>query len=57
MERFNTERKELFTKIETLNSSLTNKERELTIIRNKLEAAIEETDKRKKTVDEAKSEF
>ena len=37
MERFNTERKELFTKIETLNQTLTVKDRELTVIKNKFE--------------------
>lgn len=56
-ERFNIERKELFSKIETINQSLTNKDRELTIIKNKLESAIEEADKRKKQLDEAKQEF
>ena len=54
MERFNTERKELFAKIETLNQTLTNKERELTILKNKLESAIEDADKKKKSVDEVK---
>jgi hypothetical protein len=56
MERFNTERKELFTKIETLNHTLTAKDRELTVIKNKFETQIEELDKRKKVVDELKSE-
>lgn len=37
-ERFNTERKELFTKIETLNQTITSKDRELTIIKNKYES-------------------
>ena len=37
MERFNTERKELFNKIETLNSTLTVKDRELTVLKNKFE--------------------
>ncbi len=57
MERFNTERKELFAKIEQLNQTLTNRERENTVLKNKLETAIEDTDKRKKAVDEVKQEF
>jgi hypothetical protein len=54
LERFNTERKELFSKIELLNQTLTNKDRELTIVKNKFETAIEETDKRKKALEEVK---
>jgi chromosome segregation ATPase len=57
LERFNTERKELFAKIEQLNSVLTTKDRELTIVKNKFESTIEDADKRKKVLDEAKSEF
>jgi predicted nucleic acid-binding Zn-ribbon protein len=57
MERFNTERKELFVKIEQLNQTLTNKERELTVLKNKLETALEEADKKKKSVEDIKSEF
>jgi hypothetical protein len=57
LERFNTERKELFTKIEQLNMAITSKDRELTILRNKFESAIEETEKRKKQVEEQKQEF
>jgi chromosome segregation ATPase len=57
MERFNTERKELFVKIEQLNLTLTNKERELTVLKNKLETALEEADKKKKSVEDIKSEF
>ena len=56
MERFNTERKELFTKIETLNQTLTVKDRELTVIKNKYETYIEELDKKKKIIDEMKAE-
>jgi uncharacterized coiled-coil DUF342 family protein len=56
MERFNTERKELFTKIETLNQTLTSKDRELTVIKNKYETYIEELDKKKKAIDELKQE-
>ena len=54
LERFNTERKELFVKIEQLNQTLTNKERELTVLRNKLETAIEEADKKKKNIEDVK---
>ncbi len=57
LERFNTERKELFAKIEQLNSVLTTKDRELTIVKNKFESTIEDADKRKKALDELKSEF
>jgi regulator of replication initiation timing len=57
MERFNTERKELFSKIEQLNISLTQKDRELTIVKNKFETAIEEADKKKKLYEELKSEI
>lgn len=57
LERFNTERKELFSKIELLNMSITSKDRELTILRNKFESAIEETDKRKKAIEEQRVEF
>lgn len=56
MERFNTERKELFTKIESLNQTLTTKDRELTMIKNKYETYIEELDKKKKAIDELKQE-
>ena len=37
LERFNNERKELFSKIESLNHTLTTKDRELTITKNKYE--------------------
>lgn len=57
LERFNTERRELFSKIEILNSTLTNKDRELTVIKNKYESAIEETEKRRKAVEEQRQEF
>lgn len=57
MERFNNERKELFTKIETLNQSLTAKDRELTILKNKFEIAIEEADKKKRALEEQRTEF
>lgn len=57
LERFNTERKEHLAKIETLNSTLNQKERELTLVKNKLETAIEETDKRRKGIDETKQEW
>lgn len=57
LERFNTERKELFAKIEQLNSVLTTKDRELTIVKNKFESTIEDADKKKKVLDEAKNEF
>lgn len=56
MERFNNERKELFNKIETLNQTLTTKDRELTVIKNKFETQIEDLDKKKKIVDELKAE-
>lgn len=56
MERFNTERKELFSKIEQLNVTLTQKDRELTIVKNKFETAIEEADKKKKLYEELKGE-
>ena len=52
LERFNTERKELFTKVESLNTTLTNKDRELTIVKNRLETAVEEAEKKKKVLDE-----
>jgi predicted nucleic acid-binding Zn-ribbon protein len=57
LERFNTERKELFTKIETLNTTLTSKDRELTIVKNKYESQIEEIEKKKKNLDEMKAEM
>lgn len=57
MERFNVERKELFSKIEQLNINLTQKDRELTIVKNKFESSIEETDKKKKLYEELKSEI
>ena len=57
LERFNTERKELFTKIESLNSVISVKDRELTIVKNKYETAVEELDKKKKSVDEVRTEL
>lgn len=56
MERFNTERKELFSKIESLNQTLTVKDRELSVVKNKFETQIEEIDKKKKMLDEVKAE-
>lgn len=56
LERFNTERKELFIKVETLNQTLTHKDRELNIVKNKFETAIEEADKRKKALEEFRQE-
>ena len=56
MERFNTERKELFAKIETLNHTLTVKDRELSVIKNKFETQIEDLDKKKKSLDDLKGE-
>lgn len=56
MERFNTERKELFAKIETLNHTLTVKDRELTVVKNKFETQIEDLDKKKKSLDDLKAE-
>ena len=47
LERFNTERKELFTKIDTLNTNLNSKDREFTIIKNKYEALLEDNEKKK----------
>jgi hypothetical protein len=40
-----------------LNVSLTQKDRELTIVKNKFETAIEEADKKKKLYEELKSEI
>lgn len=57
LERFNNERKELFAKIESLNHTLTSKDRELTITKNKYESQIDDVDKRKKQVDEIKQEM
>jgi regulator of replication initiation timing len=57
LERFNNERKELFNKVELLNTNLTNKDRELTLVKNKLETAIEEADKKKKVIEEYKQEY
>lgn len=57
LERFNTERKELFSKIETLNHSLSVKDRELTLFRNKFETTLEDLEKKKRSVDEVKGEF
>lgn len=48
LERFNTERKELFTKIENLNSTLTSKDRELTIVKNKYDSQIDEIEKKRR---------
>ena len=42
----------MMTKIETLNSTLTTKERELTILKNKFESSIEESEKKKKVLEE-----
>lgn len=56
LERFNTERKELFAKIETLNQTLTVKDRELTVIKNKYETYGEELEKKKRAVDDLKQE-
>lgn len=36
---------------------MTNKDRELTMVRNKLETAIEEADKKKKALEEYKQEY
>lgn len=57
LERFNNERKEHLAKIEQLNSSLNMKERELTILKNKLEGSIDDADKKKKVLDEQRNEF
>jgi hypothetical protein len=57
LERFNTERRELFGKIELLNQTLTSKDRELNVIKNKFETTIEDAEKRKKTLEECKAEF
>lgn len=57
MERFNTERREHLAKIDSLNTQLTQKERELTLVKNKLETAIEDTDKKKKALEEIKTEY
>lgn len=57
LERFNTERKELFTKIEVLNQNISLKDRELTLYKNKYETSVEELDKRKRGVDEIKLEL
>jgi len=54
LERFNTERKELFAKVEHLNQAISVKDRELTIVKNKFETAIEELNKRKKSVEEVR---
>jgi len=40
-----------------LNQSLTSKDRELTVVKNKYESNIEDTEKRKKALDEAKNEY
>lgn len=56
MERFNTERKEMFAKIETLQRDITIKDRELTMTKNKFETQIEDIDKRKKAIDDLKNE-
>ena len=57
MEKFSTERKELFAKIDTLNASVTSKDRELTILKNKFETQIEEVDKKKKALEEVRNEW
>ena len=57
MERFNNERKELFTKIETLNTSLNQKDREFTTIKNKYDSMLEDTEKKKSQLEEIKQEF
>ncbi len=57
MERFNTERKELFAKIESLNHGISVKDRELTLYKSKYETAVEELEKRKRGIDEVKAEL
>ena len=57
LERFNTERRELFAKIEALNQTLTTKDRELTMLKNKFEIALEDAEKRKKALEEQRVEF
>lgn len=45
------------TKIESTSTQLSNKDREIAMLKSKLESSIEDQDKRKKTLDEAKSEM
>ena len=52
LERFTTERKELFAKIDQLTANLTTKDRELTVAKNKAESLGEELEKRRKQVEE-----
>ena len=46
IERFNQERKELFTKIDGLTMSVTAKDRDLTLAQNRLETLQEEVERR-----------
>lgn len=57
LEKFTVERKELLNKIETYISSISSKDREISILRNKLESQIEDLEKKKKYQDEIKSEL
>lgn len=48
IERFNQERKELFTKIDGLTMSVTAKDRDLTLAQNRLETLQEEVERRRR---------
>lgn len=57
MERFQTERKEMMDKIEANSKSMSNKDRELTIMKSKYESMVEELSKKKKINDELKNDY
>ena len=57
LEKFNVERKEMFEKIERLNASITAKEREGSILKNKMDHALEESERKRKGIDETREEY
>ena len=57
LERFNSERKELFAKIDSLNVTLTAKDRELSIHKSKVESLTEDLEKRRRQLEEYRSEL
>lgn len=57
MERFTQERKEMLDKIDTFNKMISQKDREVTLMKSKLESLTEENEKKKKIIDDTKVEF
>ena len=57
LEKFNQERREMFDKIEKLNASITTKDREISILKNKMDHASEEADRKKKALEEGRQDF